>query len=102
MIFQQLFREHGRFCRETFPDHALAGHVEKLKTECDEVLKCPNDVMEFADVLLVFISMASTAGFEPDEILCAAETKLNINRRRKWMKMPDGTYQHIKTTNEDE
>lgn len=95
MNFEQIYREHGRFVRETFPDHTLAGHIAKLKTECDEIMNDPNDVMEFADVLLVFMSMANTAGFDPREILTAAEIKLNINRSRKWRKLHDGTYQHL-------
>jgi predicted house-cleaning noncanonical NTP pyrophosphatase (MazG superfamily) len=95
MTFEQLFREHGQWTMETFPGHTLIGHINKLKTECDEIMESPNDVMEFADVLLAFMSMANAAGFDPREILTAAEIKLNINRSRKWRKLPDGSYQHI-------
>ena len=71
-------------------------HINKLKIEADEILSDPGDLFEYSDCLLALFAAAYKAGFTYENIEDASRIKLEILKSRKWGKLDDGTYQHIK------
>ena len=94
--FKELFTLMGEFSVKTFPDADSINHLNKLKDEADEAIKEPRDKYEFADCFLALISASYKAGFTPDIILDACQIKLEILKQRKWEKLANGSYQHVK------
>jgi len=91
-----LYTEMGRFSWITFPDATSVEHLKKLKQETDETINSPDDISEYADCLLTLFGAAYRQGFTYGELMNATRKKLEIVKKRKWKKMSDGTYQHIK------
>jgi hypothetical protein len=92
----QIFKEMGEFSVEIFNDATSIEHMKKLKIEADEVILDPSDLFEYADCLLAFFAAAYKAGFTYENIEDASRIKLEVLKSRKWNKLDDGTYQHIK------
>jgi len=94
--FNELFELMGDFSKKTFPDAGSIEHLKKLKDEADEAIKEPKDISEYADCFLALIGAASKAGFTPQMFLEASFDKFEILKVRKWQRLPNGSYQHIK------
>ena len=89
-----LFDAMGKFAVEKFPDAGSIEHLKKLKHEADEAIAEPQDLTEYADILLALFGAAYKAGFTYEQLLEASEGKFDIIQKRNWAKLPDGTYQH--------
>jgi len=50
---------------------------------------------EIADVTMVLFRLSQTYGFCYDNFVDAIITKHNVNRKRKWVEMPDGRWKHL-------
>ena len=92
----KLYNSMGKFSMEKFPDASPIEHLLKVKNEADEAINCPHDIVEYADILLSLFGAAYKAGFSYEELMKASKKKLEICKERKWRKLEDGTYQHIK------
>lgn len=90
-----LFNAYTEFVWKAFPDASCNDHLKKLKIEADEAMQDNRDITEFADCLGAIYGAVSKAGFLYPELIKAGFEKLEINKVRKWEKLPDGTYQHI-------
>jgi phage gp29-like protein len=101
MTPDEIFDAMGEFVVRVFPDATPADHMRKLSDESLESAECTDDIMEFADCLLCIYGAAFKSGFSYTDLHAAAMRKLIINRARKWRKLPDGTYQHIKNEGND-
>jgi predicted house-cleaning noncanonical NTP pyrophosphatase (MazG superfamily) len=95
MKTNELYELMGKFSIETFPKADSVDHLKKLQSETLEAIEDPKDVYEYADCLLCIFGAAYKAGFSYEELKLASETKLYVNKNRKWEKLEDGTYQHI-------
>lgn len=91
--------------QETF-DHTDQNLLRKFKEEfeelCDELehsgsAECVAD--EMADVFIIMSMFAERFGVD---ILAAACQKMEINKKRKWAKDENGSYQRVKETNDDQ
>lgn len=60
------------------------GAMRHLKLEVEEVLKQPDDVLEYADCFMLIVDAARRAGFDMPELLDAAHKKLEENKKREW------------------
>ena len=89
-----LFYVMGKFAIEKFPDAGSIEHLKKLKHEADEAIADPQDIVEYADILLALFGAAYKAGFTYEQLLEAGEDKFKIVQKRKWERLADGTYQH--------
>ena len=49
-----------------------------------------------ADVVILIINLSGRLGVDPEMLMRAVRSKLEINREREWIKYPDGTYRHRK------
>lgn len=90
----ELFNNMGRFAVKEFPEAGSIEHLKKLKQEADEAIEKPNDLEEYADILLALFGAAYKAGFTYEQLLKASKSKFEVVQKRKWIKLPDGTYQH--------
>jgi hypothetical protein len=91
-----LFNEMGEFSVKTFTGATAKGHLRKLKEEADEAIEDPTDIKEYADCLMALFGAAYKAGFTYDALIQAGKEKLEINKSRKWVKLENEIYQHIK------
>lgn len=79
---------------EVFPDRTISEAVFKMKKELLELEGSKHlDPGEFADVAILLLDIAHLAGVD---IAAAVEDKMKINMRREWVKLEDGTRQHVK------
>lgn len=122
--FVELAGEIAEWHKQTFPDASEDGQVLKLSEEFTELFEAEKEDdeaahwKETADIVIVsgvlFVRYKNELGrFIFDRImdilymstsmpivLNAVQTKMEINRRRKWVKLPDGRYKHIEGKNE--
>jgi len=89
-----LFDAMGKFAVEKFPDAGSIEHLKKLKHEADEAIAEPQNLVEYADILLALFGAAYKAGFTYEQLLEASEGKFEIVQKRTWKRLDDGTYQH--------
>ena len=117
--FVELAGEIAEWHKQTFPDASEDGQVLKLSEEFTELFEAEKEDdeaaywKETADIVIVsgvlFVRYKNELGrFIFDRImdilymsmsmpivLNAVKTKMEINRRRKWVKLPDGRYKHV-------
>jgi len=98
----ELEEERFKWSVETFPEASDIGSLQKLKEEVAEIeinIKEDNrDVMEYADCLMCLFDSARRRK-NPiiiQEIFDAFEAKLEINKKRTWVKNDTGSYSHVK------
>lgn len=71
--------------RETFgPGARTAGVTDHIERELDEVRAKPDDVTEWADIVILALDGALRAGHEPQTIIDAVKAKQAKNERRTW------------------
>ncbi len=95
-----LYRQRG-FSLETFgPGDRLAGVLDHIRKELTEIEAHPDDVSEWADLLILGLDGALRRGFHAQEILDAIEAKQCVNEQRQWpdwRTAPEGqAIEHVK------
>ena len=117
--FIELACEIAEWHEKTFPDATEDGQILKLSEEFNEWREAGQGFdtreemyKELADIIIVagvlefrydnamgkFIFNDIIEGLYMNDsiiVLNAVQTKMEINRRRKWVKLPDGRYKHI-------
>lgn len=88
------FNSIGEWSKNAFPDANSITHIVKLKHEAQEVIESPYDIKEYADCIIALFAAAYKADIAFFELVGAVESKLEVNKNRKWTKLSDGTYQH--------
>ena len=91
-----LYNEIGEWSKSAFPDANSIAHIIKMKHEAQEVIEAPYDTKEYADCLIALVAAAYKADICLFELIEATKDKLEINKKRKWVKLTDGTYQHCR------
>lgn len=76
------------WANSTFPNSSLNSKLLHIKEELDEILENPQDIKEWADVLLIYMHAAKSQGFTLSDIFKSAEDKFIEIQSRKW-KNPD-------------
>lgn len=70
---------------ETFgPGPRLGSGIKHLHKELDEAEAKPEDITEWADIVILALSTAMRQGHEPQDILDAVVAKMDANELRKW------------------
>lgn len=90
----QLFDSIGNWSATAFPDASTIDHIKKLKDEADEVIKEPSDIEEYADCVIALFAGAWKAEITFNILVGAIDQKLEVNKKREWVKLPNGVYQH--------
>lgn len=91
---ESLFDSIGNWSATAFPDAGTIDHIKKLKDEADEVIKEPFDIEEYADCVIALFAGAWKAGITFNRLVEAVDQKLEVNKKRQWVKLPNGMYQH--------
>lgn len=76
--------------------------LHHLSKEVAETIETPNDVSEYADMLILLMGAFKRTGGNAKDLVQAALDKVEINKIRKWGK-PDenGVIEHIKEQDHD-
>lgn len=82
--FEELITDFADWMFRTFPGQTIKGKLEHLKLEADEAIASPNDILEYADCLMLSVGAALTAKFTLSQLVNACRTKLAINKARLW------------------
>ena len=103
---------------QTFPDLTMEKQLVKLSHEIDELCQAKREgkdddvIYELADVYIVsriladrfdnsigryFIGLLTECPTQ--KAMEAVKEKMEKNKKRKWIKLDDGTYQHVETKN---
>lgn len=94
-----LFKDWSDFFKKFMKDATAEDFVTKFKEEAQEFWEKPS-LEEMSDVFATMLAWAIEVhgGVEHamNLFFLASEAKLEKNLRRKWERMPDGTYHHIK------
>lgn len=89
------------FSHKTFgPGQRLQGALDHLRKELVEVQENPQDVEEWADVIILACDGAMRAGIEPQELIDTVIAKQGKNEEREWpdwrTQAPDKAIEHLK------
>lgn len=90
-----LYEEIGAWSKNAFPDANSIDHLQKLKHEAQEAKETPYKIEEYADCMIALLAAAWKADIAFFELIEAVESKLEVNKKRNWKKLSDGTYQHL-------
>ena len=85
------------WAEKTFYEPTIETVMAHCKEEIDEVLADPTDIMEWADVLMIYLHGAQIYGYSIDKIYLAMLDKFEIIKKRDWLP-PDekGIIRHVK------
>jgi hypothetical protein len=97
---QAFWNAHAHWSRATFGDDSKRGPIGALKhleKEAREAQEPGHDAYEIVDCFLLTIDAARRSGMSYDEFVELAETKLEINKTRKWpIPVDDTPVEHIR------
>jgi NTP pyrophosphatase (non-canonical NTP hydrolase) len=80
--------------REQFPNATLAGVVNHLKEEFAEFITETDMLRAQIEAADVVILLYCWAGHHGVDLNAAIDTKMSVNRKRKWNIQSDGTGRH--------
>lgn len=66
------------------PGERTGGVLAHLRKELDEVAAAPDDLQEWADLLILVLDGATRRGFTGTEVINAYHTKMVENHARTW------------------
>lgn len=87
--YNDLQRKISDWGLATFGETTLDHKFVRMTEEMDEILDQPNDVAEWADLLMLVMHGAETQGISVDEILNAGYSKLAVLNRRQYHYNPE-------------
>lgn len=99
--FVEFFKKYNDWADTVFGKDRAVPAMHHMKKEADEVIadieSGANPREEYADVLVLLINSAGSYGLTGEDLLIAAEAKLEKNKKRKWG-APDerGIVEHVK------
>ena len=96
MEFQELLEKVKHLNKTCFPKAKLEHNLIHLQSEVDEVIKDPEDIIEWADMLICFVGGFGKTNFTIEQLSQACDKKIEINLNRTWVEQPNGTYKHLK------
>ena len=70
----------------------VGGVLDHIRKELVEVAEHPEDLSEWADLLILAIDGATRQGYSGAEVVKAYHTKMRENRRREWPPIPEGGF----------
>lgn len=90
------------FSQATFgPGTRINGVLDHISKEIEEVRADPQDITEWADLLILALDGALRQGFDPQDILDAVQLKQIKNEGRTWPHWkdsdPNKAIEHIET-----
>lgn len=95
-------RHQRTWSAKTFgPGPRTKGVLAHIRKELDEVAAEPDDVFEWADILILAFDGALRAGHQPQAVIDAVKTKQKRNEARTWpdwrQMSADQPIEHVRT-----
>jgi hypothetical protein len=82
--YTRVQEEVGAWQDVTFIHGSVGSKLHHMVDEIEEARKAPGDLLEWADIMMLFMGASRLAGFTMDEILTGVKAKLIINKKREW------------------
>lgn len=93
-MIEKLYNEIGEWSKDVFADADSIDHIKKMIIEGEEVINDPDDIYEYADCLISLFAAAYKRNFDFHHLIYVTHNKLKINKKREYIKLDNGTYQH--------
>lgn len=88
--FRFVRQAHAEWSDRQFGNVGPVGPLKHLAKEAIEAAEAPDDISEFADILMLVWDATRRAGFSDEQLAEAVAEKLERNRRRAWGEVKDG------------
>ena len=89
-------QEIGEWSTKTFGPPRAQSKILHMQREVEELLLKPGDIFEMADILILLLDIARTAGHSANDLVITVQEKMEINKKRNWGN-PDknGVVEHV-------
>ena len=86
----------AEWSKNTFKNSSILSNIAHLRDEIDEIEEFPDNIEEWADVIILYMNAAYLSGHLMNDILVAVHKKFEKNKSRSWGE-PDerGVVKHI-------
>lgn len=88
--FRLVRQAHAEWSDRQFGNVGPVGPLKHLAKEAIEAAEAPDDISEFADILMLVWDATRRAGFSDEQLAEAVAEKLERNKRRAWGEVKDG------------
>lgn len=88
--FRLVRQAHAEWSDRQFGNVGPVGPLKHLAKEANEAAEAPDDISEFADILMLVWDATRRAGFSDEQLAEAVAEKLERNKRRAWGEVKDG------------
>lgn len=95
--FPKMLDEWAEWEAKQFPQATTQSRLKHLRKEVDELLTDQSDLIEYVDCFALLMLAARHEGIGIFELLVGMQSKLKINKARKWgLVNSDGFVEHIR------
>lgn len=88
--FRFVMAQHAEWSDRQFGNVGPVGPLKHMAKEAIEAAEAPDDISEFADILMLVWGATRRAGFSDEQLAEAVAEKLERNKRRAWGDVKDG------------
>lgn len=88
--FYHVRNQHAEWSDRQFGNVGPVGPLKHLAKEANEAAEAPDDISEFADIIMLVWDATRRAGFSDEQLAEAVAEKLERNKRRTWGVVTDG------------
>ena len=88
--FRFVRQAHAEWSDRHFGNVGPVGPLKHLAKEANEAAEAPDDISEFADIIMLVWDATRRAGINDEQLAMAVAEKLERNKRRQWGAVKDG------------
>ncbi len=88
--FRFVRQAHAEWSDRQFGNVGPVGPLKHLAKEANEAAEAPDDISEFADIIMLVWDATRRAGITDEQLAVAVAEKLERNKRRQWGAVKDG------------
>lgn len=88
--FRFVRQAHAEWSDRQFGNVGPVGPLKHLAKEANEAAEAPDDISEFADIIMLVWDATRRAGITDEQLAMAVAEKLERNKRRQWGAVKDG------------
>ena len=88
--FRLVRQAHAEWSDRQFGNVGPVGPLKHLAKEANEAAEAPDDISEFADIIMLVWDATRRAGITDEQLAVAVAEKLERNKRRQWGSVKDG------------
>lgn len=88
--FRLVRQAHAEWSDRQFGNVGPVGPLKHLAKEANEAAEAPDDISEFADIIMLVWDATRRSGITDEQLAVAVAEKLERNKRRQWGSVKDG------------